>query len=104
MSFDAVAGSFTGREQHEPRSLVAILAPPPAQSPWERLVATRHRHRLASRALSRTEVARALMEGGPVAVCRRWEALQTIHLIRVSDSVLTLAGELPPAELRSLES
>jgi uncharacterized protein len=62
----------------------------------------RRRHRLASSALARTEVARALMEDGPVAVQRGWEVLQTMSLIRVSDRVLALAGELLPVKLRSL--
>ena len=64
----------------------------------------RRRHRLASSALSQTEVARALMDDGPVAVRRGWEVLQTVNLIRVNDSVLVLAGELLPAELRSLDA
>jgi predicted nucleic acid-binding protein len=64
----------------------------------------RRRHRLASSALARTEVARALMEDGPAAVRRGWEVLQAVSLIRISDHVLILAGELLPAELRSLDA
>ena len=64
----------------------------------------RRRHRLASSTLAQTEVARALMLDGPLAVQRGWQVLQTVSLIRVSDRVLGLAGELPPAELRSLDA
>jgi predicted nucleic acid-binding protein len=64
----------------------------------------RRRRRLASSALAQTEVARALMEDGPVAVRRGREVLQTVNLIRVSDRVLALAGELQPVELRSLDA
>ncbi len=62
------------------------------------------RHRLASSALAQTEVARALMDDGPVAVRRGREVLRTVNLIRVNDDVLTLAGELQPPELRSLDA
>jgi predicted nucleic acid-binding protein len=64
----------------------------------------RRRHRLASSALARTEVLRALMEDGPVAVRRGREVLQKISLIRITDWVLNLAGELKPVELRSLDA
>jgi uncharacterized protein len=64
----------------------------------------RRRHTLVSSALARTEVARALMEDGPIAVRRGTEVLQSLNLIRVGDQVLELAGELAPAELRSLDA
>jgi predicted nucleic acid-binding protein len=64
----------------------------------------RRRRRLVSSALAQTEVARALLEDGPLAVQRGREALQTVNLIRVNDRVLALAGELLPAELRSLDA
>jgi predicted nucleic acid-binding protein len=44
------------------------------------------------------------MEDGPAAVRRGWEVLQAVSLIRISDHVLILAGELLPAELRSLDA
>jgi predicted nucleic acid-binding protein len=64
----------------------------------------RRRHRFASSALALTEVARALIEDGPLAVRRGREVLQTISLIRVNDDVLTLAGELQPPGIRSLDA
>jgi predicted nucleic acid-binding protein len=64
----------------------------------------RRRNRLVSSALAQTEVARALMADGPAAVRRGREVLQAVNLIRVSDRVLALAGDLRPAELRSLDA
>ncbi len=57
-----------------------------------------------SSALARTEVARALMPSGPEAVARGEEALRRVQLLRVNDRVLTEAGGLEPAELRSLDA
>jgi len=62
------------------------------------------RRPLVSSALARTEVARALMPSGPEAVARGEEALRRIQLLRVQDRVLTDAGRLEPAELRSLDA
>ncbi|MCA1646698.1 MAG: type II toxin-antitoxin system VapC family toxin [Chloroflexi bacterium] len=64
----------------------------------------RRRHLLASSALAQTEVVRALVDDGPVAVRRGREVLHAVNLIRVNDRVLALAGELLPAELRSLDA
>lgn len=62
------------------------------------------RQPLASSALARTEVARALMPSGPEAVARGEEVLRSIQLLRVNDRVLRDAGSLLPAELRSLDA
>ena len=35
---------------------------------------------------------------------RGWQVLQTLNLIRINDRVLALAGELLPAEVRSLDA
>lgn len=64
----------------------------------------RRRRPLVSSALSRTEVARALLPLGPRAVQRGAEVLRRIELVRVSDRILEVAGTLLPAELRSLEA
>jgi len=64
----------------------------------------RRRLRLAASALAQTEVARALLEGGPLAVRRGWEVLQTVNLVHVNDQVLAVAGDLLPVELRSLDA
>jgi predicted nucleic acid-binding protein len=62
------------------------------------------RRPLVSSALSRTEVARALLPLGAEAVRRGHEALRGIQLLRVNDRVLIEAGRLLPAELRSLDA
>jgi uncharacterized protein len=50
------------------------------------------RQPLASSALARTEVTRALVPNGPDAVARGHEALQRIQLLRLTDRVLDEAG------------
>ena len=62
------------------------------------------RRPLMSSALARTEVARALMPSGPEAVARGELVLRRIQLVRVSDRVLSAAGRMTPAELRSLDA
>jgi predicted nucleic acid-binding protein len=62
------------------------------------------RQPLVSSALARTEVARALLPSGPEAMARGQEALRRIQLVRVNDRVLTEAGRMTPAELRSLDA
>ncbi len=62
------------------------------------------RQPLVTSALARTEVARALMPSGPEAVVRGEQVLRRIQLVRVSDRVLSEAGRMRPAELRSLDA
>jgi len=62
------------------------------------------RQPLVSSALARTEVARALMPSGPVAVARGEHVLRRIQLLRVNDRVLVEAGRMEPAELRPLDA
>lgn len=62
------------------------------------------REPLASSALARTEVARALMPSGPAAVALGEQVLRRIALVRVNDRVLGEAGRMIPAELRSLDA
>ena len=64
----------------------------------------RRRRPLVTSAIARTEVARALLPLGPVAVRRGLDALSRLELIRVSDRILADAGALLPAELRSLDA
>ena len=59
---------------------------------------------LVSSALARTEVARALTPCGLAAVRRGEEVLRRIQLLRVNDPVLTAAGKMEPADLRSLDA
>jgi uncharacterized protein len=83
-------------------AIVKLVAAEPESPALRRFL--RRRHRLAASALAKTEVARALMEDGPVAIRRGREVLQTVNLIRVNDHVLELAGELVPVELRLLDA
>jgi uncharacterized protein len=62
------------------------------------------RRTLVSSALARTEVMRACLSLGPSAQRRVDGVLGRIDLVRVSDRVLTLAGELHPPSLRSLDA
>src|SRR5437667_4308605 len=62
------------------------------------------RRRIVSSALARTEVVRALVSEAPAAIKRGQEVLAEIDLIRINDRVLTMAGALPPASLRSLDA
>jgi predicted nucleic acid-binding protein len=64
----------------------------------------RRRRPLMSSALARTEVLRALLPGGEVAVAAGRRALARVDLIRVNDAVLNLAGSLDPIDLRSLDA
>jgi predicted nucleic acid-binding protein len=59
---------------------------------------------LVSSALARTEVIRALLHLGDRAVRRGHDVLSTLELVRINDRTLTVAGELQPAELRSLDA
>jgi predicted nucleic acid-binding protein len=62
------------------------------------------RRSLVSSGLARTEVARALLPSGREAVARGEDALRRIQLLRVNDRVLSEAGRMEPAELRSLDA
>lgn len=64
----------------------------------------RRRIPLVVSALARIEVARALLPLGPAAVQRGHDVLNRLDLIRVSDRILSDAGSLRPAELRSLDA
>ncbi len=64
----------------------------------------RRRRPLVSSALARTEVVRALSPLGGQAVRRGLDVLSTLDLVRINDRALTVAGDLPPPELRSLDA
>lgn len=64
----------------------------------------RRRRPLVSSALARTEVLRALLPAGEIALSRGREALRRLDLIRISDRVLDAAGVLEPAQVRSLDA
>jgi len=64
----------------------------------------RRQRPLVSSALARAEVSRALLPLGEPAVRRGQEVLARLELIRISDRILTAAGSLLPAELRTLDA
>jgi predicted nucleic acid-binding protein len=57
-----------------------------------------------SSALARAEVLRALLPGGDEALGAGRRVLARCDLVRVNDAVLSLAGVLLPADLRSLDA
>ena len=64
----------------------------------------RRRRPLVSSALTRTEVLRALLPAGEVAVARGRDVLRRLDLVRINDRVLDTAGILEPAHVRSLDA
>lgn len=64
----------------------------------------RRRRPLVSSALARTEVLRALLGEGERGLARGQAVLARIDMVRVSDRVLSAAGMLLPAEVRSLDA
>jgi predicted nucleic acid-binding protein len=64
----------------------------------------RRRRPLVSSALARTEVLRALLQEGERGIARAGAVLGRVDLVRVNDRILTDAGTLLPADLRSLDA
>ena len=64
----------------------------------------RRRRPIVSSALARAEVTRAVLPLGLTAVANAQLVLGSIELVRVSDRVLTVAGTLQPADLRTLDA
>ena len=64
----------------------------------------RRRRPLVSSALARTEVLRALLPAGIIALSRGRDVLRRLDLVRISDRVLDAAGVLEPAQVRSLDA
>lgn len=83
-------------------AIVKLAVAEPESRALRRFLA--RRQPLVSSALARTEVARALMPSGAEAVSRGREVLRRIQLLRVNDRVLSEAGHMEPAELRSLDA
>jgi uncharacterized protein len=64
----------------------------------------RRRRPLLSSAVARTEVLRAVLGESERGIARARVVLARLDLVRVNDRVLEAAGELLPAELRSLDA
>jgi predicted nucleic acid-binding protein len=84
-------------------SAIVKLAVAEPESPTLRRY-LRRRGPLVVSALARTEVGRALLPLGPVAVRRGIDVLARLDLIRVSDRILADAATLMPVNLRSLDA
>ena len=85
-------------------AIVKLAVREPESAALRRYLQLRHTRPLVSSALARTEVLRALLPGGDDAVTRGRAVLQRLELIRVNDRVLSAAGVLHPATLRSLDA
>jgi predicted nucleic acid-binding protein len=83
-------------------ALVKLAVREPESAALRRYLA--RRRLLVSSALARTEVVRALLPFGLDALRRGREVLARVDLLRVSDRVLDAAGQLEPADLRSLDA
>lgn len=83
-------------------AVVKLVIAEPESAALRRYV--RRRRLLVSSALARTEVLRALLAFGEVALAQGRRVLRTIELMRVNDRVFGAAGTLLPAEVRCLDA
>lgn len=78
-----------------------VVAEPESQALRSHL---RRRRPLVSSALARTEVLRALLPAGEIALSRGRDVLRRLDLVRINDRVLDAAGILEPVQVRSLDA
>lgn len=64
----------------------------------------RGRRPIVASALARVEVMRVALSFGVTIQARAFEVLSRIELVRINDRVLSVAGTLLPAEMRSLDA
>jgi predicted nucleic acid-binding protein len=64
----------------------------------------RRRRPWMSSGLARTEVLRAMLPGGEEAMAAGRRVLDRCDLVRINDRILSLAGQMLPVELRSLDA
>jgi predicted nucleic acid-binding protein len=83
-------------------AIVKLVVQEPESSALRRYL--RRKRPLVTSALTRTELARALLGSDPRTANRVADALRTMDVIRINDRVLTRAGEMPPPELQSLDA
>lgn len=83
-------------------AIVKLVIEEPESGPLRRHL--RRRGPLASSALARTEVLRALLDEGDTGWARARDVLARLNLVRVNDRVLNSAGTLLPSEIRSLDA
>jgi hypothetical protein len=83
-------------------AIVKLVVAEPESAALRRYL--RRRRPLVSSALAKAEVLRALLLLGEQAVRRGQEVIARLELIRISDRILAAAGQLLPAELRTLDA
>jgi uncharacterized protein len=83
-------------------AIVKLVVAEPESAALRRYL--RRRRPLVSSALAKAEVLRALLPLGEQAVRRGQEVIARLELIRISDRILATAGQLLPAELRTLDA
>jgi predicted nucleic acid-binding protein len=83
-------------------AIIKLVAKEPESAALRRYL--RRRRPLVSSALARTEVLRALLPFGDIAVAAGRRVLLRIELARINDRVLSTAATLRPLELRSLDA
>jgi len=83
-------------------AIVKLVVREPESAALRRYI--RRKRPFVSSALARTEVNRAVLGLGSEALKRAGVVLRRIELVRVNDRVLTAAGVLRPADLRSLDA
>jgi len=83
-------------------AIVKLVVAEPESAALRRYL--RRRRPLISSALARTEVLRAVLLEGERGVARAKSVLARVDLVRLNDRVLVAAGELLPADLRSLDA
>lgn len=83
-------------------AIVKLVIDEPESAPLRRHL--RRRGPLASSALARTEVLRALLDEGDAGLALGRDVLCRLNLVRVNDRILNAAGSLLPSELRSLDA
>jgi uncharacterized protein len=83
-------------------AIVKLVVEEPQSTALRRYL--RRRRPLVSSALARTEVLRALLGEGEPALTRGRAVLARLELVRVNDRVLSGAGTMMPADVRSLDA
>lgn len=83
-------------------AIVKLVAREPESAALRRFL--KRRRPLVASALVRTEVSRAVLTLGDVFLRRANDVLSRIELVRINSQVLSDAGVLEPAALRSLDA
>ena len=83
-------------------ALVKLVVDEPESTKLRRWL--RRRERVASSALARVEVARAVSALGDVGNRQLEAVLDRVELVRITDEILDIASGLEPSDLRSLDA